>query len=157
MAYNSGFPMGYQPQIMYPQIPPQNYQTPMQPQTAPSQGIQNPNMIWVQGEAGAKAYPVAPNLTIPLWDSENQCIYIKTTDPSGIPSMKVIDYTVREQGQPHKNNLTEKPEIDLSGFVTLEEFDARLQEISKRLDSISNSNRPKQHEYRKPNKEKNDG
>ena len=27
------------------------------------------SMIWVQGEEGARAYMVAPNSTVPLWDS----------------------------------------------------------------------------------------
>ena len=57
---------------------------------------QNNNMIWVQGETGAKSFLIAPNTTIPLWDSENQTIYIKSSDASGIPSMKIIDYTIRE-------------------------------------------------------------
>ena len=155
MAYNNGFPVGYQPQMMYPQMQSPSYQAPIQPQAMPNQGTQNPNMIWVQGEAGAKAFTVAPNVTIPLWDSENQVIYIKTTDNTGIPSMKILDYTVRQQGEARKNDLTEKPDIDLSGFVTIEEFDKRLNEFSKRLDSLSN--RPKQHEYKRSNKERNDG
>ena len=61
-----------------------------QPAPAPQQG-----MIWVQGETGAKSYMVASGNTVPLWDSENQTIYIKSVDASGIPSMRVLDYTER--------------------------------------------------------------
>ena len=85
MAYNNIFPMTYQPQQMYyPQMQ--------------SQGQQTPNgnsLIWVQGEAGAKSYLVAPNSTVTLWDSEAQVIYLKSADASGMPSMKIIDYTIR--------------------------------------------------------------
>ena len=77
MAYNY-FPTGYQPY----------YQ-----QTAPTQ--QNTGITWVQGEAGAKSYLVAPNSTVTLWDSESQTIYLKSADPSGLPSMKILDYTIR--------------------------------------------------------------
>ena len=85
MAYNNYFPQAYQPAYQ-PQFP--------QPQGG---------VIWVQGEAGAKSYLVAPNTTVQLWDSEAQTIYLKSADASGMPSIKVLDYTIREavpaQGQ----------------------------------------------------------
>lgn len=79
MAYNSYFPTGYQPMMYASQ------------QTQPNNGI-----IWVQGEASAKSYPVAPNSSVPLWDSEANVIYIKSADMSGMPSIKILDYTVRD-------------------------------------------------------------
>lgn len=89
MAYNSGFPMGYQP--YYPQY---QYQA---PQVQTPQPRQMGSRIWVSGEAGAKAYILAPNDSADLWDSEQQTIYLKSTDASGIPSMKVLDYTIRSE------------------------------------------------------------
>lgn len=86
MAYNSGFPISY-PQY-YPQY--QNQQI-TQPQA------NNSSIIWVQGEAGAKSYLVAPNTTVQLWDSEQQTIYLKSADASGMPSIKVLDYTIRQE------------------------------------------------------------
>jgi len=84
------FPMGYQPQQMYyPQAMPQQNNQP--------QAQNNSNLIWVQGEAGAKSYLVAPNTTVQLWDSEAQVIYLKSADASGMPSMKIIDYTIRNE------------------------------------------------------------
>lgn len=86
MAYNNIFPMTYQPQQMYyPQMQSQGQQ----------QTQNGNNLIWVSGEAGAKAYLVAPNTTVTLWDSEAQVIYLKSADASGMPSMKIIDYTIR--------------------------------------------------------------
>ena len=87
MAFGNGYPATYQP--MY-------YQTQYTPQFQPPQQTQNNGMIWVSGEAGAKAYLVAPNTTVQLWDSEAQVIYLKSADASGMPSMKVLDYTVRD-------------------------------------------------------------
>lgn len=84
---------------------------------------QNP-IIWVQGEAGAKSYMVAPNQTVQLWDSEAQVIYLKSADASGMPSIKTLDYTIRG-GSP------QKPEIsDLSGFATKDEVTALKKEIN---------------------------
>lgn len=60
---------------------------------------QNNSIIWVQGEAGAKSYLVAPNTTVQLWDSEAQTIYLKSADASGMPSIKILDYTIRDAVQ----------------------------------------------------------
>lgn len=96
MAYNNGFPatypqMYYQPQYQVPYL-----QGTQMSQTNQSQQIPNNNLIWVQGEAGAKSYLVAPNTTVQLWDSEAQVIYLKSADASGMPSMKILDYTIRD-------------------------------------------------------------
>ena len=82
MAYFNGYPASYQP--IYPQ-----YQQPAQ-NTQQQNGI-----IWVQGESAAKSYLVAPGQTVQLWDSEEKVIYMKSADASGMPSMKILDYTIR--------------------------------------------------------------
>ena len=89
----------------------------------PSQRMQGQQtgITWVQGEAGARGFPVAPNTTVQLWDSDAQVIYLKSADASGMPSMKVLDYTIRD-------TQAKKP-VDLSGYVTREELEARLAEI----------------------------
>lgn len=73
-----------------------NYQTPYQP-TYYQQPQQNNTLIWVQGEGAARSFLTAPNTTLALWDSEKTVVYIKTTDASGMPSLKILDYTVRGQ------------------------------------------------------------
>ena len=82
--YNYAYPAGYQPVYQNPY----GSQTPVPPQ-------QNNGIIWVQGEAGAKSYLVAPNTTVQLWDSEDQVIYLKSADASGMPSMRILDYKER--------------------------------------------------------------
>lgn len=92
MAFNGGFPATYQPMYYQPQyqtVQPSYVQQNQQPQ-------QSNGIIWVQGEAGAKSYLVAPNTTVQLWDSEAQVIYLKSADASGMPSMKILDYTIRD-------------------------------------------------------------
>ena len=82
------------------------------------------NLVWVQGEAGAKSYMVAPNQTVVRWDSEAQTVYLKSADATGMPSIKTLDYTIRG-GSP------EKPEIaDLSGFATKDDVDYLKKEIN---------------------------
>lgn len=120
MAYNNYFPAGYQPaQIYYPQ---NNQSNPMPQQNNYAQP-QN-NLIWVQGEAGAKSYLVAPNQTVQLWDSESQTIYLKSADASGMPSIRILDYTIRE-------NAPKMPEISTqSDFATKDDVSALEKEIS---------------------------
>jgi hypothetical protein len=110
MAYG-----GYYP-AYYPQLQGNNFQ---------GGNGSNSGIIWVQGEAGAKSYLVAPNTTVQLWDSESQTIYLKSADASGMPSIKTLDYTVRDrvQGEIRHEN-TSKVE-----FVTREEFDALKRQI----------------------------
>ena len=139
MPYNyyGGYPT-YQPPINYYNPPAQDnlaqlrasqmppMQQPMQPvqQQAPTQPVNN-NMIWVQGEAGAKSFLVANGNTVPLWDSENQTVYIKTVDASGIPSMRVLDYT--ERTEPPKTFAQQQTApVD---YVTRQEFQAVLDEL----------------------------
>lgn len=119
MAYNNYYPTAYQP--MY------------QPNAYPTQvnvgsnqtNTQNP-LIWVQGEAAAKSYPIAPNTSVPLFDSEANVIYIKSADMSGMPSIKILDYTVRE-------NAPQKADIQPVGdFATKDD----LLSIQKEIDAL---------------------
>lgn len=118
MAYNY-FPAGYQPYY-----PTQNNAYPTQMNVAPTQPTQNNGIIWVSGEAGAKAYMVAPNTTVQLWDSDENVIYIKSADASGMPSMKVLDYTIRDN-TPKGPNLGAQ-----SDYVTRSELQGVLDELN---------------------------
>ena len=134
MPYNSYFPASYQP-IYQPQyIPqysqqPQQQQVPQNPQPAPQNG--NPAMtssiIWVQGEAGAKSYLVAPNSTVQLWDSERQTIYLKSADASGMPSIKALDYTIREEQQ---NAVPFAQNVPVEAFATKDEVRTLAEQIT---------------------------
>lgn len=125
MAYNNGFPINYgynvpqQPLIQQPVMQPYNQQVPQQ----------DSSLIWVLGEAGAKSFLIAPNKTVALWDSEAPVIYLKSADASGMPSMKVLDYKIRESkgtiptAEPLKTNTED--------YVTKEELESYKQEVNK--------------------------
>lgn len=110
MAYFNGFPATYQP--MYPQY----QQQPQQNQSG---------VIWVQGEAGAKSYLVAPGQTVQLWDSEEKVIYLKSADASGMPSMKVLDYTIRGEE-------TKKPAEEYATKADLEALAEKVAALAKK-------------------------
>lgn len=83
----------------------------------------NQGLTWVQGEAGAKSYLVAPNNTVPLWDTEKQTVYIKSCDASGMPSMKILDYTVRDN-TPQNTPITSKTD-----FATKDDINTLKEEL----------------------------
>lgn len=120
--YNTGFPYGQQ-----------NFYNPQNSYTIPQPAIQQPQqnqngILWVQGEAGAKSYLLAPNTTIPLWDSESQTIFLKSTDASGMPSIKKLKYVI-EENQNNQNQINQQPQVDMSKYVTRDELKEYLTQI----------------------------
>lgn len=90
MAIFNNYPATYQNPYMIQQ--PQFNQPIQQPQ-------QQSPIIWVSGEAGAKSFLISPNTSVVLFDSEGSSIYIKSADASGMPSLKILDYTIRDTAQ----------------------------------------------------------
>ena len=116
MAYNY-FPQNYQMPAYYPT------QSNAYP-TQQSVGTNTNALIWVQGEAGAKSYMVAPNQTVVLWDSEQDVVYIKSADASGMPNVKVLDYTIRNNGAQKAEILAQKD------FATKDDVELLKKEIN---------------------------
>lgn len=112
----------------YPPNYPMAFQQAPQPQPQPQGGL-----IWVQGEAGAKSYLVAPNSSVTLWDSEGQTIYLKSADATGMPSIKVLDYTIRGGEQP-KEDKSLAP--DMGDYATKDELHALEEKIQRRFDKL---------------------
>lgn len=127
MAYQ--FPVSYQ-QMYYPQY---NGYNPSQMQN--NQQAQNSGIIWVQGEAGAKSYLVAPNTTVQLWDSDENVIYLKSADASGMPSIKVLDYTVRETPE-NKNAVYSNKAI----YATKDEMEKEIKRLENMIGDMSKVN-----------------
>lgn len=111
---------GYIPPLQNNNIPPTNNQS------------QN-NLNWVQGESGARAWLVAPNNTILLMDSESQRFYIKSADGSGMPSMRIFEYT--EVGtQTPTNNTMNNVEYALKQDI---------EALNARIDALEHMDAPK--------------
>ena len=96
MAYYAPF---YRPTYYDQMQTPSFNQQPMvqQVQQMPTPAPQTNNgLVWVQGEVAAKSYPVAPNCTVMLMDSEGERFYLKSADSSGMPlPLRVFEYTER--------------------------------------------------------------
>lgn len=94
-AYSAYPANGYQQQYSQPgymQQPMQSYQ---QPQTQ-AQGI-----CWVDGEIGAKAQALPAgwpaNAPFPMWDANDQIIYLKSINQMGMPNpIQKLHYTIED-------------------------------------------------------------
>ena len=133
-AYQNTYVQPYQDRLaqlqnQYQQVIPQ---MPAQVQQPASQGL-----LWVQGEAGAKSYLVAPNTTVLLMDADAQRFYIKSTDPSGIPSLRTFEFT--EVLPTHLQPATQPAENLDDKYVTRKEFECirtQYEDIIEKLSSI---------------------
>lgn len=129
MAYNSYFPQQYYPQYYGNQQMPQNA-----PNLASNAQQQiNNQIIWVQGEAAAKAYPVASGQSVQLMDSEESVFYIKSTDQSGMPQpLRIFDYKERtsERSTPAAAKNTNDE------FVSRKEFEEFREDVKRSIKGI---------------------
>lgn len=116
-----GQPMQYQDQLSQLRNNPM-MQQPSFPPRQDSSGI-----LWVQGEAGAKSWIVAPGTSVLLMDSESQRFYLKTADQSGLPNMRTFEYSEVGAVKPQEPQQTAQ-------FVTMEEFNAFRSEILGKLE-----------------------
>lgn len=121
---NNGYG-GYAPTPYYNLLQPQmDRLAQMQSQYQPPQQTQipqtNQGILWVQGEAGAKSYLVAPNTSVLLMDSEESRFFIKTTDNAGMPTLRTFEY--KEVGV-NVSEPQKQPEISLDDkYVTRQEY-----------------------------------
>lgn len=143
MAYQSAFQpsyLGYNPAAMQMGYQVPNYQQPSYDlpkyQQVASMNTGN-GIIWVQGEAGAKSYLVAPNTTVLLMDSENPYFYLKSTDASGVP-LPLRKFKYIEEGA---NPQTASPVADqtiLDDFAEqINALKSNYSELSERIDKLT--------------------
>ena len=119
MAFNPYYQNPYYPQPMPDNLMQMRQQQMMQP--APPPVPQNPvatgGVQWVSSEQEARCYLIAPNSAVALWDSTAPTVYLKQSDASGKPTLKIYDLVERVETAP---NAPQKPGVE---FVTREEFD----------------------------------
>lgn len=124
----------YQPYVpaaptFYPNLTPRPSQTPVQNN---QNGSPNNTFQWVQGQAAAEAFLVAPGNSVILMDSNAPVIYFKSADQNGryLP-MKTYDLVERVADIPEQ-----KPAIDTSSFVKRDEIEKLIAaEVDRQLNA----------------------
>ena len=133
MSYNPPIPSGQAMGYQMPTYQPPTYDLPKYTQANPTGGN---SIIWVQGEAGAKSYLVAPNTTLMLMDSESQTFYLKSTDASGVPlPLRKFTY-IEETEQQHGT----APVVSIDSGISPDSFNnmaKQLEQLKTEYDRIS--------------------
>lgn len=142
------YPVTYQSPVGYSGMTYPQMQQPVQQQSY-SNGPKA--MEWVEGEVGAKAFQMPQgwpaNQPIPLWDSTDTVIYLKSWSPMGFPNpIQKIHYTMSEQnqmmlpqGQSGEGNISGAAH-DMSQYVTKEDLNQMKQELRNMLNTGNNQN-----------------
>ena len=77
--------------------------------------VQSNNLIRVNGIDGAKAYQIAPNSTVALFDANEDIMYIKSSDGAGFPTIRIFTF---------KEMIPETPQTAPTGdYISRKEFE----------------------------------
>ena len=109
----------YNPQMNNQQIFPQE-----QPQ----------NLIRVNGIDGAKAYQMPANSTVALFDSNEDVMYVKSTDGAGFPSIRTFEFTEKVNAE------VKSPDVEYISREEFEKFKKELMDNGKQSIQRSKSN-----------------
>ena len=115
-------PYNPQPQPMMQTFQQQQQAIPQIQQQTPQNGF-----VWVDGIEEANNFYVAPNNAVQLWDKNSPCIYKKSADAAGKPTMQIFDLVERKNETPSKTDF----KADLSDFVKRDEITYLEERIAK--------------------------
>ena len=92
---------------------------------------QNNNIIFVQGEVGAKSFQLQPNQSVMLLDNDDSKFYIKTTDSTGMSTLKTYKF----------EEIKDEPKVSIESnkYVTKEEFNSFKSSIDSLYQSLMGS------------------
>lgn len=117
MAYN---PNMYMPQ-QAPIVQPNWYYQPTH--TQPINGL-----VSVTGIEGAKAYQLPPNSSMPLFDGNQDLLYVKTTDAAGYPTIRTFRFEPMEPVGPIEVKAEPVDYVSRSEFDKLAAMVERLKD-----------------------------
>jgi len=107
--------------------PPQQFFQQFQQQ--PQQQNNSVAVVTVQGEAGARIYPVAAGNTVLLIDFDSKKFWLKSTDLNGMPS-RFAAFSFTEEI---------KPANDTDNFISRNEFNELKQSIDNQFKNLSDA------------------
>lgn len=121
---------------------PATYQYPQVQQSIPAPQQGRRPIEWVEGEVGAKAFQMpsdlTPNQAIPLWDSTDTVIYLKSWNQIGMPNpLQKLRYEIVQE-QNTKMLQSGSPSPDLSNYATHEDIEDLRNEIKQLINQNGN-------------------
>ena len=131
MAFYSGMNYGLPVNYQTPAV----VQQPVMPPQVQNNVHGNTGIVWVQGEAGAKAYPVAAGTSMLLMDSEAENFYIKSTDASGKKMTEYYDLSGKAMGTKKDGKLYDENNKQVDKIATDKEMN-REQDLKKAISAL---------------------
>ena len=126
---------------------PQYYQQPLpsygQYQNGFSNAVNNKNIIWVAGQAGAEAYQLEPGSRAVLLDSKDQIFYIKVVGMDGRPE-PLMAFKYEPLNLNIQSESSQSAMQDMSNYVTKDDFN----ELKRMLEEV----RSNKHNQQKGNR-----
>lgn len=117
--------MAYNPTLynQYGQPQPYSWYQPMQTMASAQTAAQPVNgLVSVTGMEGAKAYQLPPNSSMPLFDSNEDMLYLKTTDSGGFPTIRAFRFEAADSEEQPK---------DTAEYATKEDLDALAAKVEE--------------------------
>jgi len=134
-------------QQMYPQY--QSQSMAQMPQAAQAMQQGTPGLIWVDGEVGAKAYQLPQgwpaNQPIALWDTNDTVIYLKSTNPMGMPNpLQRARYELEgmksgEKTRGYSGDAEKHEAPDMSEYVKKTDLDRMKQDLMDTIGQMQTS------------------
>lgn len=90
--------------------------------------LPNTGLIYAKGFEKAEAYQTPLSSVVPIFDEDEDILYIKSTDSNGNCSMKMFSLTEEEI-----------PRFDPRKYVSIEEFNSLKEDINNGFESIRKS------------------
>ena len=142
VPYGNNWSYGNVGQQMYPQW--QNQSMVQQPQITQAQ---HNGMIWTDGEVGAKAFQrpdwLPANQPIPLWDTNDTIIYLKSWNPMGMPNpLQKARYELEGLKSGEKTtgfSGDTEPKHDMSQYVKKEDLERMKQDLIDTIGQMQTS------------------
>ena len=124
----------------------------------PVQSYQQPSMMtgicWVDGEVGAKAQQLPPgwdtSKPFPMWDTNDQIIYLKSFNAMGMPNpLTKLHYTIEESYRPAPmmsnqaalpsgdTGTVQQQTADMSQYVRKEDLERMKEELKEAMTSVT--------------------
>lgn len=141
-SYQQQYSQAYQPQYNMPQS-----------NTSYAAQQQPVGIVWVDGEVGAKAYQLPAgwpvNAPMPLWDTNDTIIYLKSTNQMGMPNpIQKVRYTMEDAPRmspamssqaalPAGETAMQQP--DMSEYVRKDDLERMKEELKAAMTSSTES------------------
>lgn len=91
-------------------------------------------LVSVTSIEGARAYQLPPNSSMPLFDANEDILYVKTTDAGGFPTLRKFRF----------EEIKEQPQQEAQPYVTRDELRKELEGLAQQIKEAMNAQQPVQ-------------